>query len=61
MVTVAININGMCEMEKYIKNLNIRNIGKYSEAKVKFNRKFNFLVGQMDVEKPLLLRALLLF
>jgi len=45
-------------MEKYIKSLNIKNIGKYSEAKVKFNKRFNFLVGANGCGKTSIIKSI---
>lgn len=43
-------------MGKYIECLYARNIGKYKEAKVKFNEKFNFLVGANGCGKTTLIK-----
>lgn len=45
-------------MEKYIKSLNVKNIGKYSEAKVRFNRRFNFLVGANGCGKTSIIKSI---
>lgn len=43
-------------MGKYIECLYAKNIGKYKEAKVKFNKKFNFLVGANGCGKTTLIK-----
>lgn len=43
-------------MAKYIESIYARNIGKYKEAKVLFNPRFNFLVGANGCGKTTLLK-----
>lgn len=43
-------------MEKYIKGLYAKNIGKYKEAKIQFNERFNFLVGANGCGKTTLIK-----
>ena len=43
-------------MSKYIENIYAKNIGKYKEAKVMFNPRFNFLVGANGCGKTTLLK-----
>lgn len=43
-------------MESYIESMYAKNIGKYSEAKIKFNKRFNFLVGANGCGKTTLIK-----
>lgn len=43
-------------MEKYIERLYAKNMGKYKEAKIQLNRKFNFLVGANGCGKTTLIK-----
>lgn len=43
-------------MGKYIESIYAKNIGKYKEAKVMFNPRFNFLVGANGCGKTTLLK-----
>ena len=43
-------------MGKYINSIYAKNIGKYKEAKVKLNPRFNFLVGANGCGKTTLLK-----
>lgn len=43
-------------MERYIERLYARNMGKYKEAKIQFNKKFNFLIGANGCGKTTLIK-----
>ena len=45
-------------MESYISSLHVKNVGLFSELNIKFNKKFNFIVGPNGSGKTSILRCI---